>query len=120
MRNVLLLVVMLYCVKAQAQIVGGVDIAKVADLKYVEVRCVYAGFFTTKMKVLVDYGQEFDVFRTKKKDWPMLQDATGKNLKFNSKMDVVNYFANLGWVLESSYVATSNKEAVYHYLFKRG
>ena len=52
-----------------------------------------------------------------------LVDKDGKELKFNSMVDALNYMAQLGWRFEQAYVLTENtgvsKQNVYHYLLSK-
>lgn len=67
--------------------------------------------FSSKMKVSVDYGQAsswWDGY-----DRGMLVDENGKEIKFNSMIDAMNYMSALGWMFMQAYVVPDgNKDAV--------
>lgn len=75
----------------------------------------------TKVKIEIDFGQA-------KKFWSgsndkFLVDESGKEIKFNSMVDALNYMAQFGWRFEQAYVVTENstmsKQNVYHYLLSK-
>ena len=67
--------------------------------------------FSSKMKVSVDYGQAsswWDGY-----DRGMLVDENGKEIKFNSMIDAMNYMSALGWMFMQAYVVPDgNKDAI--------
>lgn len=75
----------------------------------------------TKVKIEIDFGQA-QKFWSKHSD-NFLVDADGKEIKFNSMVDALNYMAQFGWRFEQAYVITENtgmsKQNVYHYLLSR-
>ena len=80
------------------------------------------GNFTgTKVKVSIDFGQARKFMDGKYNR--SLVDKDGKELKFNSMVDALNYMAQLGWRFEQAYVLTENtgvsKQNVYHYLLSK-
>lgn len=75
----------------------------------------------TKVKIEIDFGQA-QKFWTKHSD-NFLVDTDGKEIKFNSMVDALNYMARFGWRFEQAYVITESssmsKSNVYHYLLSR-
>lgn len=58
------------------------------------------GGFNSKSKVIVDFGENtYGWF--KKAD--MLEDSTGKQIKFKSPVDALNWMSERGWELVQSY-----------------
>lgn len=75
----------------------------------------------TKVKIEIDFGQA-------KKYWTssndkFMVDETGKEIKFNSMVDAMNYMATFGWHFAQAYVITEmggmTKQNVYHYILSR-
>lgn len=75
----------------------------------------------TKVKVSIDFGQARKFMDGNHNR--SLVDENGKELKFNSMVDALNYMAQLGWKFEQAYVLTENtgmsKQNVYHYLLSK-
>lgn len=75
----------------------------------------------TKVKIEIDFGQA-QKYWSKHSD-NFLVDADGKEIKFNSMVDALNYMARFGWKFEQAYVITENstmsKNNVYHYLLSK-
>jgi hypothetical protein len=61
------------------------------DLEYVELVGRSKFFSLTKIKVFVDYGQDFS--------WKQqtIKDSNGKNMSFNSMVDALNFMDRNGW-----------------------
>jgi len=76
----------------------------------------------TKVKIEIDFGQK--VSWTGQKNQRTLVDEQGKKMEFNSMMDAVNYLAQYGWTLHSTYAITESKGmggngSVYHYILTK-
>lgn len=76
----------------------------------------------TKVKIEIDFGQK--VSWTGQKNQRTLVDEQGKKMEFNSMMDAVNYLAQFGWTLHSTYAVTESKGmggngSVYHYILTK-
>ncbi len=76
----------------------------------------------TKVKIEIDFGQK--VSWTGQKNQRTLVDEQGKKMEFNSMMDAVNYLAQFGWTLHSTYAISENKGlgaggSVYHYILTK-
>jgi hypothetical protein len=110
----------IFCAVFAAVMVAGVALAQeqvgVAEENYapqrVYIEIVGVGqLFSSKMKVSVDYGQAsswWDGY-----DRGMLVDENGKEIKFNSMIDAMNYMSALGWMFMQAYVVPNgNKDAI--------
>ena len=76
----------------------------------------------TKVKIEIDFGQK--VSWTGQKNQRTLVDEQGKKMEFNSMMDAVNYLAQFGWTLHSTYAVSESKGmggngSVYHYILTK-
>lgn len=75
----------------------------------------------TKVNISVDFGQARRFMSGNYNR--ALVDKDGKDIKFNSMVDALNYMALLGWKFEQAYVLTEDagisKQNVYHYLLSR-
>lgn len=63
------------------------------------------------VNVTVDMGQ----YQSTVKAYT-LQDENGKDIKFNSMVAAMNYMGQRGWKLVQTYVVTTNKQQVCHWL----
>lgn len=76
----------------------------------------------TKVKIEADLGQ-----KRIRDTWGgdaarKIVGEDGQEIKFNSMMDAVNFFASLGWSLEFTYAVTDtgmSKQTVYHYVMSK-
>ena len=72
----------------------------------------------SKSKVEVDFGEE---------NWGwqgndgrnILVDENGKDIKFNSMVDAMNFMGERGWVFEAAYVVTVANQNVVHWLMSK-
>lgn len=62
-------------------------------------------------KVTVDFGQYQSGFKEY-----TIQDENGKDIKFSSMVDALNYMGERGWKFIQAYVINHNNQNVYHYL----
>ena len=71
--------------------------------------------FSNKVKITIDFGQETSFWSFKKGQ--QLVDDSGKEMKFNSMIDAMNYMGQFGWIFASNYVIGDAKSGyVYHWL----
>jgi hypothetical protein len=77
-----------------------------------------SGLFTTKLTIMVDYGQEKgNIFNYKDS---RLKGENGKAIKFNSMIDVLNLMQKEGWDFVTAYTVGDAKSGyVYHWLLKK-
>lgn len=77
----------------------------------------------TKVKIEADLGQKRITDTWGGDAARKIVDENGKEIQFNSMMDAVNHFAQLGWVLEFTYAVYSDKgmsgQTVYHYVLSK-
>lgn len=70
-----------------------------------------------KISVEIDFGLEKNFWGNDGRD--MLVDENGKDLKFNSMVDAMNFMAERGWQYVDSYVITINNQHVIHWLLSK-
>ena len=66
---------------------------------YCELVSYYAGLFSSKINVDIDFGQQTDFWESDKG----LVNEYGDAIKFNSMLDALNYMGERGWVLVEEY-----------------
>ncbi|NBO60598.1 MAG: hypothetical protein EBU82_06465 [Flavobacteriia bacterium] len=98
---------------ARAQVVvDGTNINDL-DIKYVELVGQAKLLSLTKIKVFVDYGQDFS--------WKQqtIKNTEGKNAAFNSMIDALNFMDQNGWEYVSNYLINNNGELTYKFLLHK-
>lgn len=98
---------------ASAQVeVDGTNINDL-DIQYVELVGQAKLLSLTKIKVFVDYGQEFS--------WKAqtIKNAEGKSAAFNSMIDALNFMDANGWEYVSNYLINNNGEMTYKFLLRK-
>lgn len=68
---------------------------------YAELSCE-GQLFSTKVKVSIDFGQSTSWLSSMSES--RLVDRNGKDIKFNSMIDALNYLAQFGWRFAQAYV----------------
>lgn len=108
MNRIIMLFCLLIAIKSEAQ----QDASKVEQ--YCEV--VATGrLLSTKVTIDIDYGEERSIWKDNR-----LKDENGKNKKFNTVIDAINYLGKNGWKLVNAFpVANGNSPMVYHYVFRK-
>lgn len=104
----------LFSLSGNAQvIVDGVDINKMDELQYVELVGQTRFINLTKIKVFVDYGQDFS--------WRQqtIEDKSGERSSFNSMVDALNFMYDNGWEFVSNYHIDNDGSLTYHYILQR-
>lgn len=86
----LLLISSIYCVGQTDSLVW-----RYADLTYP------LGGFTSKSKVVIDYGENAQNWLKRPE---MIEGADGKEIKFKSPVDALNFMSFNGWELVQSYM----------------
>ncbi len=82
------------------------------DIQYVEL--VGRGkALSLKMKIIVDYGQEFS-FKSQ-----AIRSASGQKAAFNSMIDALNFMEANGWDFVSNYVVVSDASTTTRYILKK-
>lgn len=70
-----------------------------------------------KISVQIDFGDEKNFWGNDGRD--ILVDEDGKDIKFNSMVDAMNFMGERGWKFEDSYVVTIAKQNVIHWLLSK-
>ena len=91
MKSILLFTLLVISVNCAGQ---AADLWRYADLNY-----PLSGF-SSKANVVVDYGVAVSGWFRKPE---MLEDSTGKAIKFKSPVDALNWMSERGWELVQSY-----------------
>lgn len=98
---------------AQSQVmVDGTNINDL-DVKYIELIGRAKLLSLTKIKIYVDYGQDFS--------WKAqtIKNTDGTNTAFNSMVDALNFMDANGWEYVNNYLVNSNEELTYKYLLRK-
>lgn len=70
-----------------------------------------------KLSVEIDFGDEKSFWGNDGRN--ILIDENGKELKFNSMVDAMNFMGSQGWEYEDSYVITVAQQHVIHWLLSK-
>ena len=98
---------------ARAQVVvDGTNINDL-DIKYCELVGQAKFLSFTKIKVFVDYGQDFS--------WKQqtIKNSAGKNAAFNSMMEALNFMDANGWEYVNNYLINNNGDLIYKFLLRK-
>ncbi len=114
MRKIILLfVLMMGLGVVQAQNVVEVAPAEISEVEgfnpvakrvYAQLSCEEQ-LFSTKVKVSIDFGQSTSWLTSMSES--RLVDRNGKEIKFNSMIDALNYLTQFGWRFAQAYVVPS-------------
>jgi hypothetical protein len=90
---------------------------KITDIQseYVELLGV-SKLLSSKVNVLIDYGQPDDFWSTKD---TQLIDENGAPIVFQSMMGAINYFAKNGFEFVNAYAITMGNQNIYHYMMRK-
>ena len=109
-KTTLLLVLLVSSLMGIAQDVLDIAPAQVSEVEgfnpaakrvYAELSCE-GQLFSTKVKVSIDFGQSTSWLSSMSES--RLVDRNGKDIKFNSMIDALNYLAQFGWRFAQAYV----------------
>ncbi len=109
-KTTLLLVLLVSSLMGIAQDVLDIAPAQVSEVEgfnpaakrvYAELSCE-GQLFSTKVKVSIDFGQSTSWLSSMSES--RLVDRDGKDIKFNSMIDALNYLAQFGWRFAQAYV----------------
>ena len=70
-----------------------------------------------KISVQIDFGEEKNFWGNDGRD--ILVDENGKDIKFNSMVDALNFMGARGWEFENAYAITVGNQHVYHWLISK-
>jgi hypothetical protein len=97
-------------------IVNDINLNERKDIEFIQIVGIEKGFFSNKLVVAVDFGEE--VKWKKGKGSAVLKD--GKQMEFHSMVSALNFFYNNGWDFVDTYSLTVDKSSkVYHFLLRR-
>lgn len=94
-------------------IVDEVDINNL-DLTYIKLTGVNTSVFGVKYKIYVDYGQKVKMFKAAK-----IKNSEGKNMKFNTMIDALNFMSKNGWKFVTYSETNVNGKIITAYLLER-
>lgn len=98
---------------SQAQVVVDGTNVNDLDIQYIELVGQAKILSLTKIKVFVDYGQEFT--------WKAqtIKNAEGNTAAFNSMVDALNFMDANGWEYVSNYLIDNQGELTYKFLLRK-
>ena len=70
-----------------------------------------------KISIQIDFGEARSFWGNDGRD--ILIDETGKDIKFNSMVDALNFMGARGWKFEGAYAITVSGQNVYHWLISK-
>ena len=116
MKKVLLaLVIALLGFTANSQSINGVDLKDI-DQTYVQIVGT-TGMMSSKVKIEIDFGQRNKYFSSSKDT--RLVGKDGKNLKFNSMIDALNFMNENGYEFLSANAFAKGNQMVYHFMLQK-
>ena len=94
-----------------------VNVVPISEMDATYVQIVGKGkFLQTDITINIQFGQKNKIWTNKEMK---LVDKDGKELKFNSMMDALNFMDGFGYEYLDAYVLTLNGANVYHYVLKK-
>lgn len=72
---------------------------------------------STKVNVEIDFGQETKSISFK--NGTNIKDERGRNVKFNSMMDALNFMSANGYVFQFAYTTNDEKDKAVYYILKK-
>ena len=72
---------------------------------------------STKVNVEIDFGQETKSISFK--NGTNIKDERGRNVKFNSMMDALNFMSANGYVFQFAYTTNNEKDEAVYYILKK-
>lgn len=98
-----------------AQTVNDVPLKDI-DVDYVQI--IGTGrSLSTKVNVEIDFGQETKSISFKNET--NIKDDRGRNVKFNSMMDALNFMSANGYVFQFAYTTNDEKDQAVYYILKK-
>ena len=104
----------LIAISSYSQTVNGLEISSI-ESEYMEIIAI-SKLMSNKVNISLQFGQEDKMF--KMKDSALL-DANGKQVKFNSVTDALNFFNEVGYEFIDRVVVTGNYGMYYSIILKR-
>lgn len=109
---------LLFCLTvstAFSQTVNNIPVEEI-DVTYLEIVGT-SRFLSNKLNVEIDFGQNSKFFNNGKET--QVKDKDGKNVKFNSMIDAVNFMHSLGYTFVQGYTITLDGQNIYRYMMKK-
>lgn len=98
-----------------AQTVNDVPLKDI-DVEYVQI--IGTGrSLSTKVNVEIDFGQETKSISFK--NGTNIKDERGRNVKFNSMMDALNFMSANGYAFQFAYTTNDDKDRAVYYILKK-
>lgn len=98
-----------------AQTVNDVPLKDI-DVDYVQI--IGTGrSLSTKVNVEIDFGQETKSISFK--NGTNIKDERGRNVKFNSMMDALNFMSANGYSFQFAYTTNNEKDEAVYYILKK-
>jgi hypothetical protein len=115
MKKIFILSLIGWASYSMAQTVNDVPIKDI-DVDYVQV--IGTGrSLSTKVDVEIDFGQETKSISFK--NGTTIKDEKGKNMKFNSMMDALNFMSANGYSFQFAYTMNNEKDKAIYYILKK-
>lgn len=98
-----------------AQTVNDVPLKDI-DVDYIQIIGTSRSL-STKVNVEIDFGQETKSISFK--NGTNIKDERGRNVKFNSMMDALNFMSANGYSFQFAYTANNEKDEAVYYILKK-
>ena len=118
MKHLLFTLTFLFSLSSFSQTINGVPIDEI-DTPYVQI-VGSSRLMSNKVNIELNFGQNTKFFGNSRKESAIL-DANGKQVKFNSMVDALNFMVSNGYELDQAYafVPDGGSGPVYHYLLRK-
>jgi len=115
MKKLLILSLISFAPYSFAQTVNDVPLKDI-DVDYVQI--IGTGrSLSTKVNVEIDFGQETKSISFK--NGTNIKDERGRNMKFNSMMDALNFMSANGFSFQFAYTMNDEKDKAIYYILKK-
>lgn len=115
MKKILILSLIGFASYSFSQTVNDVPLKDI-DVEYVQI--IGTGrSLSTKVNVEIDFGQETKSISFK--NGTNIKDERGRNVKFNSMMDALNFMSANGYVFQFAYTTNNEKDEAVYYILKK-
>ncbi|WP_417237185.1 MULTISPECIES: hypothetical protein [Flavobacteriaceae] len=116
MKKLSLLLALFSFISLFSQTVNDVPLKDI-DVEYLQIVGT-SKLLSDKVIIEIDFGQNTTFFATSRKE-TVVKDENGKNLKFNSMIDALNYLTKHGFKFVQAYAISIGNQNVYHYLMRK-
>lgn len=115
MKKLLILLLVVCTSRIWAQTVNDVPLRDI-DVDYVQI--IGTGrSLSTKVNVEIDFGQETKSISFK--NGTNIKDERGRNMKFNSMMDALNFMSANGYSFQFAYTMNDEKDKAIYYILRK-